>query len=69
MNSNVIRAAMALRGIPASQIAEKAGVSTSAVYKTIQGNRQTNKVLEVVRELLGEDIDALQGGLDELEEH
>lgn len=69
MNSNVIRAAMALRGIPVSRIAEKAGVSKSAVYKTLQGIRHSSQVLETVKELLGEEIEALQGGFDEVDEH
>ena len=69
MNSNVIRAAMALREIPASLIAEKAGVSTSAVHKTIRGVRSSSHVLKVVEELLGDDIRALQGEADEMDDH
>ncbi len=66
MKSNVIWAAMALRGIRVSEIAKAAGVSKSCVYKTIQGIRNSDSVMKVVTELLGDDISAIQGGLDEL---
>lgn len=68
MESRVIRAAMALKNIPVSLIAQRAGVSKSAVYKTIQGIRKSSKVLKVVDHLLGNEIRALRGGIDEVDD-
>ena len=59
LTSAEIKAALLLRGISQTEIAEASGVERSRVSEVINGRRTTRRIREAVAKALGRDVEAI----------